>query len=95
MKKAADVCEVLTSLSNPTRLLIVCMLLNREMCHKDILEELGTTKGNISQHLKILTMKGLIKKRKISNQVFFSIADEQLREVVKTINDSYCGGDVL
>jgi len=77
--------EVLGPLSHPTRLLIICLLL-------ELLEQLGTTKGNISQHLRILTAKNLICSRKDANKIYYSIADERLRTLVKTIQGLYCPG---
>ncbi len=82
--------EVLAPLSHPTRLLIVCLLLERERYVLELLEELGTTKGNISQHLRILTQKGLLSSRKEANRVFYKIADPGLRQLVKTIQNLYC-----
>jgi DNA-binding transcriptional ArsR family regulator len=40
--------DVIDALSHPTRLLIVCMLLDREHFVQEMFDELGTTKGNIS-----------------------------------------------
>jgi len=84
--------EVLGPLSHPTRLLIICLLLERERYVLELLEQLGTTKGNISQHLRILTAKNLICSRKDANKIYYSIADERLRTLVKTIQGLYCPG---
>ncbi len=83
---------VLGPLSHPTRLLIICLLLERERYVLELLEQLGTTKGNISQHLAILTAKKLVKKRKEANRIYYSIADERLRSLVKSIQKLYCPG---
>ena len=82
--------HVLSPLSHPTRLLIVCLLLERERYVLELLEQLGTTKGNISQHLTVLTSKKLLKKRKEANRIYYSIADERLHTLVKTIQSLYC-----
>lgn len=84
--------NVLGPLSHPTRLLIVCLLLERERYVLELLEHLGTTKGNISQHLTVLTSKKLIKKRKEANRIYYSIADERLRVLVRTIQELFCPG---
>ena len=77
--------DVLGPLSHPTRLLIVCLLLEQERYAGEFLKELGSTKGNISQHLRLLESKQLIRSRKEANRVFYSIADSRLNELVKTI----------
>ena len=84
--------EILGPLSHPTRLLIVCLLLEQERSAGELFEALGSSKGNISQHLKILTSQALIRARKDGNRIFYSIADERLRTLVKTIQELYCPG---
>ncbi len=84
--------DVIDALSHPTRLLIVCMLLDREHFVQEMFDELGTTKGNISQHLRILEQEGHITSRKEANRVYYSIADERLRTLVKTLQKLYCPG---
>lgn len=84
--------DVLGPLSHPTRLLIVCLLLEQERYAGELLKELGSTKGNISQHLRLLESKHLIRSRKEANRVFYSIADSRLNELVKTIQALWCPG---
>jgi len=88
---AESVCRILTCISHPIRLLIVCKLLRKEQYVMEILDALGTTKGNISQHLKVLLSNGLIKKRKSANRIFYSISDGNLEELVKCLKSLYCG----
>lgn len=88
--QAENVCRILTCISHPTRLLIVCMLLKSEMFVMEIVEKLGTTKGNISQHLKILLSNGLIRKRKSANKIYYSICDKNIEHVVSNLKSLYC-----
>ena len=89
-RSAAMAKDVLGPLSHPTRLLIVCLLLERERYVQELLEQLGTTKGNLSQHLALLTTTRLLKRRKEANRIYYSIADERLRTLVKTVQQLYC-----
>ena len=72
------------------RLIIVCTLLQKEMCAKELLAIVGTTKGNISQHLKLLVLRKLISKRKEGNRTYFCIADHNLKTVIECLNRCYC-----
>ena len=92
LQNAQSATEVFDALSHPTRLLIVCLLLDREHYVQELFDRLGTTKGNISQHLRILEQAGHITSRKEANRVYYSIADERLRTLVKTIQKLYCPG---
>lgn len=84
--------DVLGPLSHPTRLLIVCLLLDKERNAGELLALAGSSKGNISQHLKLLEGKGLIAGRRDANRIFYRIADQRLRRLVKTIQDLWCPG---
>jgi ArsR family transcriptional regulator len=84
--------KVLGPLSHPTRLLIVCLLMERERYVGELLESLGTTKGNISQHLKILEQAGHVISRKDANRMYYRIADERLKELLAALQRLYCPG---
>ncbi|MEW6012254.1 MAG: ArsR family transcriptional regulator, partial [Elusimicrobiota bacterium] len=46
-EKAKSISDILSCLSSPTRLIITCMLIDGEKNVTEILEKIGTTKGNI------------------------------------------------
>jgi DNA-binding transcriptional ArsR family regulator len=81
---------VLSSISNPTRFLIMSILCEKEMYVGQLREELGTSKGNISQHLRILSDRGLIQSRKVGNRVYYSLENGQEKNLVKKLRNSYC-----
>lgn len=92
LTNAQTASKVIDALSHPTRLMIVCLLLDREHYVQELFDQLGTTKGNISQHLRILEQEGHIASRKEANRVYYHIADERLRTLVKTLQKLYCPG---
>jgi DNA-binding transcriptional ArsR family regulator len=92
LANAQTASDVIDALRHPTRLMIICMLLEREHFVQEMFDQLGTTKGNISQHLRILEQEGHIQSRKEANRVYYSIADERLRTLVKTLQKLYCPG---
>lgn len=91
-KSAVMAGDVLGPLSHPTRLLIVCLLLDGERNAGELQALAGSTKGNISQHLGLLQAKGLIAGRRDANRIIYQIADQRLRKLVKTIQDLWCPG---
>jgi ArsR family transcriptional regulator len=78
IRSANKAVEILGPLSHPTRLSIVCLLLEQERCVLDIVEALGTTKGNISQHLRVLERAEFLSQRKESNRVYYRVKDLRL-----------------
>ncbi len=89
-QKAQSISKILSSLSTPTRLMITCMLINGEKNVSEILEKIGTTKGNISQHLKILTLNGILESRRDGNKMFYYLKDKRIIKIVSTLKELYC-----
>ncbi|HAT72293.1 MAG TPA: transcriptional regulator [Elusimicrobia bacterium] len=90
LTKAGDIAGMLSCIAHPSRLMIICMLLKREMFVQEVMDRLGTTKGNISQHLRVLADRGLIQKRRDGNRIFYSIKDPKLADLIARIKTLYC-----
>lgn len=58
------------------------MLGHRELSAGDLIEELGMEQANVSQHLAVLRSRQLVMNRKSGNQVFYSVRDPILLEVL-------------
>jgi ArsR family transcriptional regulator len=78
-KFKADVFQVL---GHPTRIHIVECLREGERPVSAIVDEVGIEPANASQHLALLRGKGLVVNRKVGNQVFYSLRDPLLSEVL-------------
>jgi ArsR family transcriptional regulator len=74
--------EIFQALAHPTRIAIVEVLRNGEMSAGKLIEKLGLEQANASQHLAILRSRHVVVNRKAGNQVFYSIRDPALIEVL-------------
>lgn len=74
--------EIFQALAHPTRVAIVEALRNRELSAGQLMEELGLEQANASQHLSVLRSKQVLVNRKVGNQVFYSLRDSALVEVL-------------
>lgn len=74
--------EIFQGLANPTRIAIVELLRDGEMSAGKLIEKLGIEQANASQHLSVLRAKQIVVSRKAGNQVFYSIRDRALIEVL-------------
>ena len=74
--------EIFQALGHPTRIAIVETLRNREMSAGQIIEALKLEQANASQHLTVLRSKQVLVNRKEGNQVFYSLRDPVLIEVL-------------
>ncbi len=74
--------DVFQALAHPTRIAIVELLGNRELSAGELIAELGMEQANVSQHLAVLRSRQLVVNRKVANQVFYSVRDPILLEVL-------------
>jgi ArsR family transcriptional regulator len=74
--------NIFQALAHPTRLQILEVLRDGELSVNAILTRLERDQANISQHLASLRMRGLVVNRKEGNQVFYSVRDPVLFEVL-------------
>jgi len=83
----------LKAMSHPLRLNILCTLGNREVCVQGIVEKVGTSQSNISQHLAILRDKGILSSRKDANKVFYRVGDERTLRLISMLQEVFCSSD--
>jgi DNA-binding transcriptional ArsR family regulator len=74
--------EIFQALAHPTRIAIVETLRDGEKSAGQIIEELKIEQANASQHLTVLRSKQIVVNRKEGNQVFYSLRDPVLIEVL-------------
>jgi DNA-binding transcriptional ArsR family regulator len=73
---------IFQGLANPTRIAIVELLRDGELSAGKLIEKLGIEQANASQHLAVLRAKQIVVSRKVGNQVYYSIRDPALIEVL-------------
>lgn len=74
--------EIFQALAHPTRIAILELLGDAELSAGALIEKLGMEQANVSQHLSILRAKQLVVNRKAGNQVFYSVRDRTIVEVL-------------
>ena len=82
--------HAIKAIAHPLRLKILCVLGDQEISVQDIVEQVGTTQSNISQHLAILRDKGVLVSRKDANKVFYRIGDLRTLKLIGMIRDVFC-----
>jgi len=84
----------LKAMSHPLRLKILCTLSGDEKSVHDIVEEVGTSQSNISQHLAILRDKDILTARKDANKVFYRVSDSRTLKLIGLMREVFCTSDV-
>jgi ArsR family transcriptional regulator len=94
LSKSSDVdhaSNCLKAMAHPLRLKILCLLMQFEKISVlDLVEAVGTSQSNISQHLSILKEKGLLRCEKNANKVYYRLVDEDLALLVSSVRKAFC-----
>jgi len=80
----------LKAMSHPLRLKILCTLGSQEVSVQKIVDNVGTSQSNISQHLAILRDKGILSSRKDANRVFYRVGDARTLRLIGMMQDVFC-----
>ncbi|MDD1784159.1 metalloregulator ArsR/SmtB family transcription factor [Enterovibrio sp. ZSDZ35] len=86
-KAAADVLRVL---SHPERLLVLCQLRDGERNVSALMENTTLSQSAFSQHLTVLRQSKLVATRKVSQTVFYRIADDKVERLINAIQNAWC-----
>lgn len=83
--------RALKAMSHPLRLKILCVLGDKEISVQDIVDNVGTSQSNISQHLAVLRDKGVLRTRKDANRVYYRVGDTRTLSLIGMMRDVFCG----
>ena len=87
---ADEAADLLKTLSNPHRLLILCFLAEGEISVADLNERLPLSQSALSQHLAVLRMHRLVATRRDAQSIYYSLADSNALPIIRTLHDIYC-----
>lgn len=77
-----DLAELFKVFGDSTRIRILFVLFEAEVCVCDLAETLGMTQSAISHQLRILKQNRLVKNRRVGKSVFYSLADDHVRTII-------------
>jgi DNA-binding transcriptional ArsR family regulator len=96
MEAAADqASELLKSLANRNRLLILCQLVDGERSVGELAAFLKARDSTVSQHLALLRKDGLVQTRRDAQTIYYSIASCPAQRVLETLFAIYCSPDPI
>lgn len=75
--------DLFSALSDPTRLRIISVLLDREMNVGDIASQLGMSESAVSHQLRGLRQMRLVGSRKDGRQVYYALDDEHVAKLYR------------
>lgn len=79
--KINNTSQLLKIIADSTRLGIICILVEEELCVKDISEKLNKSQSSISHQLRILRTANVLKTTKSGKNVIYKISDLHIKEI--------------
>ena len=80
---SSHLAELFSSLSDPTRVRIIDLLLDCELSVGSIAEQLGMTESAVSHQLRGLRLQRIVRARKQGRQVFYCLDDEHIAKLFR------------
>ncbi len=77
-----DLAELFKVFGDSTRIRILFVLFEAEVCVCDLAETLNMTQSAVSHQLKILKQNKLVKSRREGKSIFYSLADAHVRTII-------------
>ena len=90
IREAADAMQ---AMGHPLRLKILCLVGSEELSVLEIVEAVGTTQSNVSQHLAVLREDGLVSTRREAQTIYYALAHGPAERIIAALHDLYCGND--
>ncbi len=87
---ASKAARLLKTLSSESRLMILCALEEREYSVTELHQQIGLSQSALSQHLATLRREGMVKTRRESQVIFYSLAQHDTTRVIEVLSDLYC-----
>lgn len=90
-ENAQKASELLKAMSNEKRLMILCYLAGGEKAVGEMEKLVGLSQSALSQHLARLRRDGLVKTRRASQTIYYSLAGGEAQAIMETLYGIYCG----
>lgn len=82
--------RALKAMAHPLRLKILCVIGDSELPVMEIVQKVGTTQSNVSQHLDILREKGIVLSRREGSKILCRVKNHQILELMNAMQKTFC-----
>jgi DNA-binding transcriptional ArsR family regulator len=89
-RHATAAASLLKALAHPERLMVLCQLVEGEKGGGELLAHSQLGQSAFSQQLAVLKRQGLIRSRKVSQQIYYSLVSEAAADVLGALQTHFC-----
>lgn len=90
---AGQAVAALKVLANEDRLMLLCQLSHGEMCVSELEDTVGVRQPTLSQQLGVLRAEGVVSTRRQGKNIYYSVADGALLDILAVLYRLYCPKD--
>lgn len=91
MQQTAEaVSELMKTLGNPKRLLILCQLAEGEKTVSDLARDTDMREAAVSQQLALLRKDGIVQARRDGQNMLYDLARDDVRKLIEFLYATYC-----
>jgi ArsR family transcriptional regulator, virulence genes transcriptional regulator len=87
---ARDAANLLKAMANEHRLMIMCTLMEGELCVGELNAKVPLSQSALSQHLASLREAGLVSTRKESQTVYYKVSGSEASKIIAVLQSIYC-----
>lgn len=88
--QAEAAAALLSAMANPKRLLLLCILSDREMTVNAMVDAIGASQSTVSQHLGRLRALGLVATRRNAQSITYRLASPDVKKIIETLTEIFC-----
>jgi len=89
-ENASNAVRLLKSLANESRLIVMCVLAEGEISVGSLNRRIALSQSALSQHLAILRDQGLVKTRRESQTIYYSLSDSNAIGLIRKLHEIFC-----
>lgn len=89
-ENAHHAATLLKTLANDKRLMVLCALAQSEASVGQLNRLVPLSQSALSQHLGVLRRRGLVRTRRQSQTIYYSLADTDALKLILTLHDIFC-----
>jgi len=89
-ERASEASALLKTMSNESRLMILCTLQDQEMTVGELNNLIPLSQSALSQHLAALRKAQLVQTRKESQQIYYTVTSDKPAHIIGALKHIYC-----
>ena len=89
-ERCEEVANLLKSLAHPTRLMLLCLLVEKPRTVTELTELTQSSQSGVSQFLNRMKLQGILETERDAQKVIYKISDPNIMKLMQSLHAIYC-----